>query len=255
MIVIASTALLIMSSAGLQAQPASAPRPELTEVWSPVPPVVAPGPYTAATMPSEAIVLFNGKDLREWVSAKDGSPAEWLVRGGTVTVQAGAGNIETRRKFTDYQLHLEWLVPRNVTGNGQNRGNSGVFLASTGEGDSGYELQILDSYKNKTYVNGQAASIYKQFPPLANAMRPPGAWQTYDVIWMAPRFSADGSLIRPATATVFHNGILVQNHTLLTGETLYVGKPAYRSHGPSSIKLQDHGDPVSFRNIWIRELR
>ena len=138
---------------------------------------------------------------------------------------------------------------------GQGRGNSGLFLASTGEGDAGYEVQILDSHNNKTYVNGQAASIYKQFPPLSNASRPPGEWQTYDVIWTAPRFNADGSLASPASATVIHNGIVVQNHAILQGETRYIGKPEYRAHGPSPIKLQDHGNPVGFRNIWVRELR
>jgi hypothetical protein len=175
-----------------------------------------------------------------------------------VTVKKGTGNIQTRRKFTDYQLHLEWRIPPNITGSGQARGNSGLFLASTGDGDAGYELQIVDSYANKTYVNGQAASIYKQHPPLANAMRPPGEWQVYDVVWTAPRFNVDGTLKSPASVTAFHNGVLVQNHAILAGETLYIGKPSYRAHGPAPIKLQDHGDPseaISFRNIWVRELK
>jgi hypothetical protein len=239
-------------------QPASSPvqpRPEDTELWSPEPAVVAPGPYASEPAPADAILLFDGKDLDEWVSAKDGSSAQWSVQDGIFTVKPGAGSIETRRRFTNYQLHLEWRAPANVTGSGQGRGNSGLFLASTGTGDAGYELQILDSYNNKTYVNGQAGSIYKQYPPLVNAMRPPGEWQTYDVIWTAPRFNADGTLSRPASATAFHNGILIQNHVLLTGDTRYIGKPAYQAHGPSPIKLQDHGDPVSYRNIWIRELR
>lgn len=256
MVGLVDVAIFIASASWQQVPPpASAPRPEDTEVWSPVPVVVRPGPYTAIPAPSDAIILFDGKDLAEWVSVKDRSAAGWTVRDGVVTVKAGAGNIETRRKFTDYQLHLEWRSPLKSTGSGQGQGNSGLFMASTGEGHAGYELQILDSYNNKTYVNGQAASIYKQFPPLANAMRPPGEWQTYDVIWKAPRFNADGSLSSPASATVFHNGIIVQDHAILKGETVYIGKPVYRPHGPSPIKLQDHGEPVSFRNIWVRELK
>jgi hypothetical protein len=247
--------LLAAGTASQQAPPPSAARAEDTEVWSPEPPVVTPGPYAAMPPPADSILLFDGKDLREWVAVKDGAPAQWTVSDGTVTVKSGAGSIETRRRFTDYQLHLEWRAPAKVTGSGQGRGNSGLFLASTGNGDEGYELQILDSYRNKTYVNGQAGAIYKQYPPLVNAMRPAGEWQTYDVIWTAPRFNQDGTLARPATATAFHNGILIQNHVLLTGDTRYIGKPVYRAHGPSPIKLQDHGDPVSFRNIWIRELK
>lgn len=251
-----SLALALLLAASWQ--PATAPvqpRPEDTEAWSPEPAVIAPGPYASERAPADAILLFDGRNLDEWVSAKDGSPAQWSVRDGVFTVKPGAGSIETRRRFTDYQLHVEWRAPAVVTGSGQGRGNSGLFLASTGAGDAGYELQILDSYNNKTYVNGQAGSIYKQFPPLVNAMRPPGEWQSYDVIWTAPRFNADGTLAKPASATAFHNGILIQNHVLLAGDTRYIGKPAYRAHGPSPIKLQDHGDLVSFRNIWVRELR
>jgi hypothetical protein len=142
-------------------------------------------------------------------------------------------------------------------GEGQGRGNSGLFLASTGGGDAGYELQILDSFANKTYVNGQAGSVYKQYPPLANAMRPPGEWQSYDIAWTAPTFNGDGSLKTPAYLTAFHNGVLIQNNVPLQGETVYRGRPGYKAHGPSPIKLQDHGDPsqpISFRNIWVREL-
>jgi hypothetical protein len=159
--------------------------------------------------------------------------------------------------FTDYQLHLEWRIPENITGEGQARGNSGLFLASTGHGDDGYEIQILDSYGNRTYSNGQAGAIYKQHTPLANANRKPGEWQTYDVIWTAPRFDGDGSLKSPARVTAFVNGVLVQNNVELKGVTLYIGEPYYKRHGPAPIKLQDHGDPsepISFRNIWIREL-
>ena len=231
-------------------------RPEDTEVWKPAPAVVTPASEIGGA-PSDAIVLFDGDDQDEWVSTQDKSPAGWTVADGALTVNKTRGNIETKRSFRDYQLHLEWRIPADIAGSGQGRGNSGVFLASTGPGDRGYELQILDSHDNPTYVNGQAASLYKQHPPLANASRKPGAWQTYDVVWRAPVFGADGVLISPASATVFHNGVLVQDNAVLTGETVYIGKPAYRPHGPAPIKLQAHGDPsapISFRDIWVREL-
>jgi hypothetical protein len=231
-------------------------RPEDTEVWTPVPKVVTPGPSSDAP-PSDAIVLFDGSNLDQWVTTNDKSPARWTVANGVVTVNKPTGNIETKRRFSDYQLHLEWRIPEGVTGSGQARGNSGVFLASTGTGDGGYELQILDSYNNGTYVNGMAGSIYKQYAPLANAMRKPGDWQTYDVIWTAPRFNADGSLKSPAYVTTLQNGVLLQNHVQLKGETRYIGTPEYTAHGALPIKLQAHGDPsppISFRNIWVREL-
>jgi hypothetical protein len=234
-------------------------KPQDTEQWKPVPPVVAPGPALSdkpAPAPSDAIVLFDGGALDQWVTTNDKTPAKWVVADGVLVVSKTAGNIETKRRFKNYQLHLEWRVPTNVTGSGQARGNSGVFLASTGAGDAGYELQILDSYKNETYVNGQAGSIYKQHPPLVNAMRPPGEWQTYDVIWTAPVF--DGAALKsPARVTAFHNGVLIQNDAVLTGETLYIGKPSYRPYTDAPIKLQAHGDPsppLSFRNIWVRDL-
>lgn len=234
-------------------------KPEDTEQWTPVPKIVTPG-KTSVDAPSDAIVLFNGRDLSQWESVNNpGDAAGWTIQDGVLTVTKSKGNIQTRQKFLDYQLHLEWRIPEVISGSGQARGNSGLFLASTGGGDNGYELQILDSYENKTYVNGQAASIYKQTPPLVNAMRAPGEWQTYDIIWTAPRFNEDGSLKSPARVTVLHNGVLVQNNTILPGPTKYIGTPSYeKAHGPSSIKLQDHGDPsepISFRNIWIRELR
>jgi len=234
------------------------PKPEDTEVWQPEPKIVTPGVQNPAP-PSDAIVLFDGKNLDEWVQNKDKSPAQWLVADGVMTVSKakGVGNIETKRSFRNYQLHVEWKIPENITGESQARGNSGVFLASTGAGDAGYELQVLDSYNNKTYVNGQAGSIYKQGIPLVNPARKPGEWQSYDVVWTAPVFNADGSVKTPAYATVFFNGVLVQNHFELKGETLYIGKPVYKPYDRAPIKLQAHGDPsqpISFRNIWIREL-
>jgi Domain of Unknown Function (DUF1080) len=251
--------LVVPQSAQGQAVTNPAPKPEETEVWEPVPPVVTPG-ATCTAPPSDAIVLFDGKNLDEWVSAQDHSPAKWIVHDGIVTVSKaeGVGNIETKRSFKDYQLHIEWRIPENITGSGQARGNSGVFLASTGTGDAGYELQVLDSYNNKTYVNGQAASIYKQSAPLVNPNRKPGEWQTYDVVWTAPTFNDDGTLKTPAYVTVFFNGVLVQNHFELKGQTLYVGKPFYKKYDTAPIKLQAHGDksePLSFRNIWVRELK
>lgn len=244
-----------------QAQSGTAPqaprgKPEDTEVWQPEPKIVTPGKTNEAP-PSDAIVLFDGTNLDQWVSVKDKGPAKWKVDNGVMTVDKSTGNIETKRSFKNYQLHIEWRIPEDITGSGQARGNSGLFLASTGNGDGGYELQILDSYNNKTYVNGQAASIYKQSPPLVNASRKPGEWQTYDVVWTAPTFNADGSVKTPAYVTAFHNGVLVQNHFELKGETLYIGKPEYKKYDSAPIKLQAHGDksePISFRNIWVREL-
>jgi hypothetical protein len=240
-----------------QAPSADKPKPADTEVWQPVPKVITPG-KSDNDAPSDAIVLFDGANLDQWVSVKDKSPAGWTVADGVMTVNKPTGNIETNRSFTNYQLHIEWRIPPTITGDGQARGNSGLFLASTGAGDGGYELQILDSFNNKTYVNGQAGSIYKQASPLVNAMRKPGEWNTYDVIWTAPTFNGDGSVKTPAKVTAFHNGVLIQNGFELKGETVYIGQPKYSNkHGASPIKLQSHGDPsepISFRNIWVREL-
>ena len=249
---------LAMAIPALVAQQASdRPRPQDTEVWAPEPPVVTPGTDDSVA-PSDAVVLFDGHDLDQWVAAADHqSPAGWVVENGIATVSKKAGNMETRRTFKDYQLHLEYRIPEDIAGSGQARGNSGLFLASTGKGDKGYELQILDSYNNKTYVNGMAGSVYKQYAPLANACRQPGSWQTYNVVWTAPRFNADGSLQSPARLVAFFNGVLVQNDVTLQGETLYIGKPSYVAYDRAPIKLQAHPDgskPISFRNIWVREL-
>jgi len=252
-----STTLIVLTVPVFAQQPA-APKPQDTEVWEPVPKIVTPGASNAAP-PSDAIVLFDGKHLDEWVSAQDKSTAKWIVADGVLTVSKapGVGNIETRRAFRNYQLHIEWKIPENITGTDQARGNSGVFLTSTGPGDAGYELQVLDSYNNKTYVNGQAGSIYKQGIPLVNPNRRPGEWQTYDVVWTAPTFNDDGSVKTPAYVTVFFNGVLVQNHFELKGQTLNIGHPFYKKYDTAPIKLQAHGDhsePISFRNIWVREL-
>lgn len=252
-----STALAVFAismagSAGASAQD----DPKATEQWEPVPKVVTPGAKENAP-PSDAVVLFDGRDLSGWEASKDHSPARWKVHDGVVTVDKTTGNIQTKQRFRSYQLHLEWQIPKDITGEGQGRGNSGVFLASTGPGDEGYEVQIMDSFENKTYVNGQAASIYKQAAPLVNAARRPGEWQTYDIVWTAPVFAADGSVKSPAYVTLFHNGVLVQNHTELKGETFYIGKPKYKAYTDAPIKLQAHGDhsqPISFRNIWVRPL-
>ena len=239
-------------------QPGGRGKPEDTEVWQPEPKVVTPGAQNSAP-PSDAIVLFDGRNLDEWVQNRDKSPAKWTLADGVMTVSKvkGVGSIETKRSFRNYQLHVEWKIPENITGESQGRGNSGVFLASTGPGDDGYELQVLDSYNNKTYVNGMAGSIYKQAIPLANPARKPGEWQSYDVVWTAPVFNADGSVKTPAYATVFFNGVLVENHFELQGQTLFIGKPFYKQYDRAPIKLQAHGDPsepISFRNIWVREL-
>jgi Domain of Unknown Function (DUF1080) len=254
----ASAAIVAATAFFSQATPAQTTQgdPKATEQWQPVPPLVTPGARPGAP-PSDAMILFDGHDLDQWVLTEDHSPATWKVAKGVITVDKAAGNIETKKEFGNYQLHLEWRIPKEISGEGQGRGNSGVFVASTGNGDSGYEIQILDSWKNTTYVNGQAASIYKQSAPLVNAMTKPGEWQTYDIVWTAPTFAADGAVKTPAFLTVFHNGVLVQNHFQLTGETRYIGQPAYKPYQRAAIKLQAHGDPsapISFRNIWVREL-
>lgn len=220
------------------------PRP--TETWEPEPAVVTPG--AGASPPSDAIVLFDGESLAGWVH-EDGRAAEWRVGDGAFTVVPGSGSIRTRQSFGDVQLHIEWRAPAVVEGEGQGRGNSGVFFQGL------YEVQILDSFENRTYSNGQAASVYKQHSPLVNASRPPGEWQVYDIVFEAPVFGDNGSLRKPAYVTVFHNGVLVQNHVQLTGPMTFRGLPQYRAHeAKRPLMLQDHKNPVSFRNIWIREL-
>jgi hypothetical protein len=231
-------------------------KPEETEYYSPVPPVVTPG-GTVSDAPSDAIILFDGKNLDQWVNTNDSTSAKWILADNVMTVNKSTGDIQTRSSFTDFQLHIEYRIPNNISGSGQARGNSGIFLAALPWGAGGYELQVLDNYKNTTYVNGQVGSMYKQAVPLANACKKPGEWQTYDVVWTAPKFSKEGILKSLARVTVFHNGILVQNNTTLLGDTPYIGQPSYRKHGPAPIKLQAHGDksePISYRNIWLRPL-
>lgn len=219
--------------------------PKATEVWEPEPRVVTPGNGTAP--PSDALVLFDGKNTGEWTH-EDGSSLKWEVADNAMTVVKGAGGIFTKKAFGDCQLHVEWRSPAEVKGEGQGRGNSGIFL------EGRYEVQVLDNYNNRTYSNGQAGSIYKQSIPLVNACRPPGEWQTYDIIFTAPRFNADGIRTAPGYITVLQNGVLVQNHTEIKGTTEYIGLPKNEAHGKGPLMLQDHGDRVSYRNIWIREL-
>src|SRR5690606_27056191 len=222
--------------------------PEATEFWEPEPRVVTPGESNHLP-PSDAIVLFDGKSLDSWKSTGKSTAAPWKVENGAFTVVPKTGGIETKESFGDVQVHLEWRAPAEVKGTGQGRGNSGVFLMKT------YEVQILDSYDNRTYSNGQAGSVYKQHPPLVNAMRKPGEWNTYDIFFAAPRFNADGMVLTPARVTVIHNGVLVQNAVELKGPTEYIGIPNYKAHPEEMpLMLQDHGDLVSFRNIWVRKL-
>jgi hypothetical protein len=217
----------------------------------PAPRVVTPGPYLGPMAPpSDAIVLFDGRALSEWRAADTTrGPAKWQVQDGALVVTAGTGDIATRREFGDVQLHVEWSAPNPPHGTDQDRGNSGIFLMGT------YEVQVLDSYHAATYPDGQAASIYGQFPPLVNAMRPPGEWQVYDIVFHRPHFDAAGKVIAPARLTVFHNGILVQDDVTVLGPTTNGHRTAYTMHPDKlPIRLQDHGHPVRYRNIWIREL-
>ncbi len=221
--------------------------PKITEQWQPEPRIVTPGNSNTGA-PSDAIVLFDGQNLNQFESSKGGA-AKWKIEDNAVTVVRGAGAIKTKQVFGDCQLHIEWRTPAVVKGEGQGRGNSGIFLMGT------YELQVLDSYNNRTYSNGQAGSIYKQIPPLVNASRKPGEWQTYDIVFTAPRFNKDSSLKSQARITVLHNGVLIQNDAAIWGATQFIGIATNQKHRDKEpIILQDHGDAVSFRNIWIREL-
>ena len=220
--------------------------PKVTEIWEPQVRVVTPGQGTRP--PSDAIVLFNGSNFSEWISDKDSSAVKWYMNGdSSMTVQPQAGGIRTKRSFGDFQLHIEFRSPVAVKGEGQGRGNSGIFLQNR------YEIQVLDSYQNRTYSNGQCGSVYKQTMPLVNACRKPGEWQAYDILYTAPRFNTDGQLLLPGHVTVLQNGVVVQLNTEIRGTTEYRGLPKNAAHGKGSISLQDHGDLVSYRNIWIRE--
>jgi hypothetical protein len=234
---LAVAALTISSSALAQREYNSG------KIW-PEPKVVEPG--TSGSPPADAIVLFDGKDMSAW----DGADA-WPVKDGVVTVgpRGASEYVTSKQSFGGCQLHVEWAEPEVVRGSGQGRGNSGVFLMSK------YEVQVLDSYNNKTYFDGQGGSIYKQYPPLVNVSRKPGEWQTYDIIFEAPKFDFSGKLTKPAYITVLQNGVLVQNHVELLGSTAYDKPPAYEPHPEKApLQLQNHGNPVKFRNIWIREI-
>jgi hypothetical protein len=210
------------------------------KVW-PEPKVIEPG-KTDDQPPADAIVLFDGKDLSEWEGAE-----RWRIADGVATVRGGG--IQTKRSFGDCQLHIEWASPERVQGSGQGRGNSGVYIMGR------YEIQVLDSYNNHTYPDGSAGALYKQQPPLVNASRKPGEWQSYDIIFKAPRFEKNGKLAKPGYVTVLHNGVLIQNHTEIEGTTAWDRAPAYEAHPEKQpLQLQDHGNPVRYRNIWIREL-
>lgn len=218
--------------------------PKATEVWEPEPVMVS---FNEHNVPSDAIVLFNGGDLDAWENA--GKTAGWSINeDGSMTVKPGSGNISTKQHFGSIQLHLEWRAPQIVKGKGQGRGNSGVFFQNR------YEVQILDSYQNRTYSNGQASSIYKQHIPLVNATKSPQEWQTYDIIFHEPKFDADGNKTKSGSFTIIHNGVLVQDHVEILGSSAYIGPPKYEAHGEGPIILQDHGNLVQFRNIWLRKL-
>ena len=225
---------------------------DMSEFWTPQPKIVTPPDMDNAVVapPSDAVVLLGLKDnaISEWVNCEEGKPVGWQIENGIMTVKPHSVSIRTKKEFGDFQLHLEWSAPTEIVGESQGRGNSGVFMQGM------YEVQILDNYQNETYANGQAGSIYKQTPPLVNACQKPGKWNTYDIIYTAPRFKEDGSLQSHGRITVLHNGVLVQNNTMILGTTEFIGFPRIVAHGKGPIILQDHLNPVRFRNIWIREL-
>jgi len=224
--------------------------PGMTEIMDPEVKVIQPG-ITDKDAPSDAIILFDGNNIDpEWTDGQ-GNPSKWIVKNGELVCVKGSGIIKSKKKFDNFQLHIEWKTPSEVSGDGQGRGNSGVFLQEL------YEVQVLDSYNNRTYRHGQAGSLYKQHAPLVNASRKPGEWQSYDIIYTAPTFNKDTTTyFTPPRVTVIHNGVLVQNNVSLRGPTEYIGIPEYfiKKHGAGSLVLQDHGNPVAYRNIWIREL-
>jgi hypothetical protein len=224
--------------------------PGMTEVWDPEVKIIQPGEKTGDA-PSDAIILFNGTDVSQEWTDMEGNPSKWTVKDGALVSVRGAGMIKTKKKFSNFQLHIEWKTPSEVSGESQGRGNSGVFLQEQ------YEVQVLDSYNNRTYRNGQAGAMYKEYAPLVNVCRKPGEWQTYDIIYTAPTFNNDTvTYLTPPRVTVLQNGVLIQNNVSLRGPTVYIGVPEYfvKKHGPGSILLQDHGNPVAYRNIWVREL-
>jgi hypothetical protein len=240
MFAIACTAAVMQQTPPPASPPYEAPKNE--------PRIITPG-RTNADAPSDAIILFNGKDLSAWQTVKDGSAAQWDIVDGAMQVKPGTGDIRTKQGFGDCQLHIEWATPSVVKGEGQGRGNSGVFLMER------YEIQVLDSYNNKTYFHGQAGAFYKQYAPLVNASRPPGEWQTYDIIFKAPKFDEMGKVTQRARMTAFHNGVLIQNDIEIHGIAWNDRAPVYLVHSDKEpIQLQDHGDLVRFRNIWIRPL-
>jgi hypothetical protein len=238
--VTAASAIGVVGGASQEPGPFPPPKKE--------PPVVTPGKANSDP-PSDAVVLFDGRDLSRWRSLKDGGEAKWQVKDGYMEVVPKAGDIATKEEFGDCQLHVEWASPSEVKGEGQERGNSGVFLMER------YEVQVLDSYNNKTYYHGQAGSVYKQHAPLVNACRRPGEWQAYDIVFKAPKFDEQGKVTEPARITVLHNGVLIQNNAEIYGNTWHDRPALYIAHGQkASLKLQDHGDLVRYRNVWIRQL-
>lgn len=253
-----SLLLALAATTSLAAQtPNPNPVPKDPSPWKqhardrPAPRVVTPGAYRGPEAPpSDAIVLFDGKDLSQWVSADSAKgAAPWKVEQGDMVIAPGTGAIETKQSFGDMQLHVEWSAPNPPHGEDQDRGNSGVFLMNT------YEIQVLDSYHSATYPDGQAGAVYGEFPPLVNAMRPPGDWQVYDIVFHRPHFDASGKVTEPGRVTIFQNGILVQDNTTILGPTTNGRRTAYSAHADKlQLQLQDHGHPVRYRNIWVREL-
>ena len=235
----AASAVCVVSQTTQEPAPFPPPKNE--------PAIVTPG-KSNSDPPSDAIVLFDGKDLSKWRVASGKGEAKWKVKDGYMEVAAGTGDIATKQEFTDCQLHIEWATPSEVKGEGQERGNSGVFLMER------YEVQVLDSFGNKTYYHGQAGAIYNQYAPLVNASRKPGEWQSYDIIFKAPKFDEQGQVTERARITVLHNGVLIQNNVEIYGNTWHDRAANYIANGPASLRLQDHGNAVRYRNVWIRPL-